>query len=153
MTVNTGFRSVVCIMSISGVGSVIGTLIVCATFTWIMINTQIYWLTFWYVYIFFFAIKKPILSFHITCITVMGLNWFILLFRVTGLRVCTCVTVMRLNWLILLFRITGLRVCILRLILISGQCTLYLFLNIIKTRFYLCAKRAAPTSVNNNYTM
>ena len=67
-----------------------------------------------------FAIKKPILSFHITCITVMGLNWLILLFRVTGLRVCTCVTVMCLNWLILLFRITGLRVCILRLILISG---------------------------------
>ena len=51
LTVNTGFRSVVCIMSISGVGSVIRTLIVCATFTWIMINTQIYWLTFWYVYI------------------------------------------------------------------------------------------------------
>ena len=33
LTVNTGFRSVVCIMSISGVGSVIRTLIVCATFT------------------------------------------------------------------------------------------------------------------------
>ena len=83
----------------------------------------------------------------------MGLNWFILLFRVTGLRVCTCVTVMRLNWLILLFRITGLRVCILRLILISGQCTLYLFLNIVEARLYLCAKGAAPTSVNNNNTM
>ena len=33
LTVNAGFRSVVCIMSISGVGSVIGTLIVCVTFT------------------------------------------------------------------------------------------------------------------------
>ena len=44
LTVNTGLRSVVCIMPISGVGSVIRTLIVCATFTWIMINIQIYWL-------------------------------------------------------------------------------------------------------------
>ena len=41
LTVNTGLRSVVCIMPISGVGSVIRTLIVCATFTWIMMNIQI----------------------------------------------------------------------------------------------------------------
>ena len=41
LTVNTGFRSVVCIMSISGVSSVIWPLIVCATFTWIIMNIEI----------------------------------------------------------------------------------------------------------------